>query len=143
MKGKINNNRKKIVRDLAAGKNQADIAKEIGIVPSSICRFAKREDVKREVEIEALRLLEALPDAVGNVKGLVQGMKDIPLKDYKNSELGYKASLRVLESAGIVHTPAQNQTMINIFNDNRVQVSPIIQKLLEAEDIWPSDPSDN
>jgi hypothetical protein len=63
--------------------------------------MSKREAMKQEAWKEAMRLLEALPEAVQNLKELFQGMKDIPNKDYKNRELDYKASLKTLEVAGI------------------------------------------
>ena len=43
---------------------------------------------------EAMRLLEALPDAGQNIKDLIYGMKDLPLDDYKNRDLAYRALLR-------------------------------------------------
>jgi len=127
--------------DMATGKPQADIAREIGITPASVCRFVNRADIKQEVEKEAMRLLEAVPDAVQNVKDLVQGMKDIPYEDYKNRELAYKASIKLLEIAGIANSQVQNQIMINILNDNRTSISPTIETLInQLLSGFPKDP---
>lgn len=141
MSGKLERNRTQVIRDLATGRPQAEIAREIGIDPASVCRFAKREDVKEGVEKEALRLLESLPDAVGNIKNLIAEMKELPKEDYKSRELSYKASVKALEAAGILNAQTQNHIMINILNDNRTLISPLIEALLtqRAYD-FPKDP---
>ena len=142
MPGKLERNRTQVIRDLASGRPQAEIAREVGIDPASVCRFANQADVKEAVKKEAMRLLEALPDAVQNVKDLIQGMKTLPKGDYKNRELSYKASIKVLEAAGIVNTQAQNQVLINIFNNNQTVLNPAIHTLLTELLIggFPEDP---
>ncbi|MGD0276405.1 MAG: hypothetical protein ABSB79_10185 [Syntrophales bacterium] len=45
--------------------------------------------------------MECLPDVIENIKGLIRGMKDLPLSDHKGRELSYRASLKVSETAGI------------------------------------------
>jgi hypothetical protein len=143
MPGKLERNRKKVVKDLASGRPQAEIAREVGINRASVCRFVKREDVKKEMEKEALRLLEALPDAVQNIKDLVWGMKSLPDGDHKNRELGYRASLKVLETAGIANTQVQNQIMVNIFNNNKTLISPLLITILDKHlTNFPDDPID-
>jgi hypothetical protein len=130
MPGKLERNRTKVIRDLASGRPQAEIARDIGIHPASVCRFAQQDNVKEAVKQEAMRLLEALPDAVQNVKDLIQEMRNLPREDYKSRELSYKASVKVLESAGIVNSQAQNQVMVNIFNNNQTLISPAIQTFI-------------
>ena len=100
MPGKLERNRTQFVRDLASGRPQAEIAREVGIDPASVCRFAKQEDVKEEVKKEAMRLLEALPDAVQNVKYLIQEMKSLPKEDNMSRELSYRASIQGFRSCG-------------------------------------------
>ena len=84
-----------VVKRLAVGENKAAIAQDYGLHRSSVCRFAKREDVKPFIEQEQLKLLEVVPDAVENVKELVREMKKLPKGDTKNRELSYRASLVV------------------------------------------------
>ena len=131
MPGKLERNRTEVIRDLASGRPQAEIAREVGIDPASVCRFANQTDVKEEVKKEAMRLLEALPEAVGNIKGLIREMKELSKEDYKNRELSHRASIKVLEAAGIVNTQAQNQVMINIFNNIQMVISPAIETVLD------------
>ncbi len=47
------------------------------------------------------QLAEAVLDAVEKVKDLVEEMKDIPKNDIKRRVLYYKASKKVLKSAGL------------------------------------------
>ena len=126
--------KKRVVNELAAGKSRRSIGKEVGLHHSQVSRFAKRDEIKALIEAEQTRLLDCVPDAVENVKSLVREMKDIPKEDTKRRELSYKASKDVLKSVGLLPTPNQSQTLININNDNRQQViSPVIQAIISSK----------
>lgn len=121
-----------VVKELAIGKSKSSIAEEVGLHRSQVCRFANREDVKELIETEAMRLLEVVPDAVDNIKTTVKGMKNLPKKDIKNRELAYKASAKVLESAGILNTATPSQVIVNIFKQSeKPLISPLVQKVLQ------------
>jgi hypothetical protein len=122
--------KKKVVQRLALGEAQAGIAKDTGIHPSQVCRFAKREDVKALIEKERFRLAEAVPDAVQNVKTLVREFSNIPPKETKQRELSYKATADLLRAYGVFPSPVQSQTLI--WNSQTTIVSPLIQKILES-----------
>lgn len=107
------------------------IAEQVGLSQPSISRFANKEDVRAFIEQEQLKLVEVVPDAVENVKSLVKEMKKIPKKENKRRELSYKASVDVLKSVGLLPTPLQSQTLVNIYQDNKQLISPIIRKLLD------------
>ncbi len=78
-----------------------------------------------------MKLVEAVPDAVENVRGLVRDMKNIPPKETKRRELSYKASQDVLKAVGIMPTNAQVPLVANIYSDNRFQIiSPVIREIL-------------
>ncbi len=78
-----------------------------------------------------MKLMEAVPDAVENIKGLVREMKNIPKKDSKRMELSYKASVDTLKSAGIIPSQVQSQILINIFQKNDFTLSPVVREMLE------------
>jgi hypothetical protein len=122
--------KKEVIKRLAVGDTQAEIAKDVGLDKSQVCRFSKREDVIPLIEQEQMRLAEVIPDAVNNVKALVREMPKIPPKQTKRRELSYKASTDVLKAAGILPVPVQSQTMINIFGGKTLIVSPIVQQML-------------
>jgi predicted transcriptional regulator len=125
--------KEKVVKQLAVGESQNRIAKEVDLNQSQISRFASRDDVRELIEQEQARLVECVPDAVENVKDLVKEMKDIPKKDTKRRELSYKASKDVLKSVGLLPTPVQSQTFINLYQDNRTELSPLVRELLDAK----------
>ena len=78
-----------------------------------------------------MKLVEAVANAVENVKELVREMKDIPKGDTKRRELSYRASLDTLKAVGIMPSPIQSQVITTIYNDQRNQIiSPVIQELL-------------
>jgi predicted transcriptional regulator len=125
--------REKVVKELAVGKSQNVIAKDVGLNQSSVSRFANRDDIRALIEQEQAKLLDCVPDAVQNVKDLVREMRDIPKKDTKRRELSYKASKDVLKSVGLLPTPIQSQTFVNLYQDNKTVISPFIQELLNAK----------
>jgi len=122
--------KKEVVQRLAVGERPKSIAKDVGLHPSQIYRFAKREDIKPFIEQEQIRLLEVVPDAVENVKELVREMKDIPKEEIKRRELSYKASLDTLKAAGIIPSSVQSQIITNIYQENNLIVSPVVQEII-------------
>ena len=60
-----------VIKRIAVGESQSRIAGDVGLHRSQVSRFARREDIKPFIEQEQLKLLEAVPDAVENLTGLV------------------------------------------------------------------------
>jgi predicted transcriptional regulator len=122
--------KERVIKQLAVGESQNSIAREMGLHQSQVSRFANREDIKSLIEHEQRRLLEAVPDAVQNIKDLVSDMKDIPKDNIKQRELSYKASKDVLKTVGLLPTPIQSQTLINLYQDNKAIISPKVMQML-------------
>lgn len=124
--------KKKVVTGLAVGDSSRTIAKEVGLSHSQVARYAKRDEIRSLVQEEQLNLADCVPDAVENMKALVREMSEIPKEDTKRLDLAYKASKDVLKSFGLMPSPTQSQTMVNIFQDQSKQVmSPFVTKILE------------
>lgn len=92
-------NKKSVVHMITSGESQTNVARYLNISESQISRFANREDIKQLIESESYKLMDCLPDAVDNNTLVARGMKSIPVNDHKNRELGYRASMKVLETA--------------------------------------------
>ena len=122
--------KEQIAKALVGGQSQAVIAQAVGVSQSTISRLANKGDVRALIERESLRLLEAVPQAVENVKVLVNEMPDIPKGDIKRRELSFKASKKVLESAGLLNTPSPSPTFVNIVNAGTTVISPVIDRIL-------------
>jgi hypothetical protein len=60
-----------IAKALGGRQSQTSIAESLGESQSIISRLANREDVKALIEVETLKLLDAVPQAVENLKALV------------------------------------------------------------------------
>ncbi len=73
--------KQEVAYKLAVGESQTSIAEQVGVNQSTISRFANEEEAIKAIEEEKLKLVEVLPDAVANVKSLVEGMKDVPEDD--------------------------------------------------------------
>ena len=120
-----------VIHKLAIGESQNSIAKQIGVNQSTVSRFANKDEAQKLIEEEQLKLVEVLPDAVQNVKDLVEEMKGIPKGDVKRRELSYKATTDVLKATNVFPSP---QYAHNIFNDNSQQntlITPAFQKFLD------------
>jgi plasmid maintenance system antidote protein VapI len=121
-----------VIHQLAIGETQTNIAKQVGVDRSQISRFTKEDKNIQLIEEEREKLVRVLPDAVENVKTLVEGMKDVPEDNIKKLELCYKASKDTLKATGLFPSP---QFAHNIYNDNRTQtvVEPSIIDLFSHE----------
>ncbi len=130
--GKLDHVKDKVVKKLAVSEPQTSIAKQVGVDQSTISRFAKEDENIQLIEEARGKLVKVLPDAVKNVKALVEGMKDVPEDNIKKLELCYKASKDTLKATGLFPSP---QFAHNIYNDNRTQtvVEPSIMKLFSSE----------
>ncbi len=128
--GKLDHVKDTVVKKLAVSEPQTSIAKQVGVDQSTISRFAKEDKNIQLIEEEREKLVRVLPDAVENVKTLVEGMKDED--DIKKLELCYKASKDTLKATGLFPSP---QYAHNIYNDNRTQtvIEPGIMKLFSSE----------
>ena len=123
--------KKEVIKRLAVGEPQNSVAKDVGLDQSQVSRFSRREDIQAFIEQEQKRLLDVVPDAVENVMSLVREFKNIPAKETKRRELSYKASTDVLKSVGLLPTPVQSQTLVNICSTKNVFMSPVMEEALK------------
>jgi transposase-like protein len=123
--------KEKIAKALTAGESQTAIARTLGVSQSTISRLVNKGDVKALIERESLRLLEAIPQAVENLKALVNEMPNIPKKEIKRLEPSLKATIKMLESAGMLNTPSPSPTFVNIVNAGTTIISPVIERILQ------------
>ncbi len=130
--GKLDHVKDDVIKKLAVGEPQTGIAEQVGVDQSTISRFAKEDENRQLIEEEREKLVRVLPDAVENVKALVEGMKNVPEDNIKKLELCYKASKDTLKASGLFPSP---QYAHNIYNDNRTQtvVEPGIMKLFSTD----------
>jgi len=128
-----------IVKRLATGEPQTAVAHSWGISQAAVSGFANREDIRELIKTEALSLVQnCLPHAVDNIKFLVESMRETT--DPKERELGYKATVKLLEIAGIAPS-GQPSVVINTFIDNRTEVSPAVVALIRQHaSTFPDDP---
>lgn len=118
---------------LAVGEPQTCIAEQVGVNQSTISRFANEEEAKKTIEEEKLKLAEVIPDAVQNVKDLVEEMKGIPNDDIKRRTLLYQATKDVLKATNVFPSP---QYAYNIYNDSsqhNTVISPAFQAFLNFQ----------
>jgi predicted XRE-type DNA-binding protein len=123
--------KEQIAKALAGGQSQAIIAQAVGVSQPTISRLANKGDVRAMIERQSLSLLEGVPQAVENLKAQINEMPNIPPEQVKRKELGLKASIKLLESAGLLNTPSPSPTFVNIINARTTIISPVVERLLE------------
>lgn len=139
----------KAVQLLATGASQADVARELGVNRSTVCRWTQKEEVRARIEAEAQRLLEALPDVVEQTKRdlatanhlsrFIAGEEGAtnqtrltnPDHQLRFLEGAYRKQADLLRAAGVFASPAPSIVVQQVFNDNRTQVlSPTVVQVL-------------
>lgn len=132
--GKLSDPRvqKKIIDDLAMGKSQEEIAAKVGVSQPSISIFKNKEEIKPFLEKQVYRLIELAPDAISNIQAVISdNISKIPLKDTRRRKFVFDASVEVLKGISILPSTVQNQTIINLYQNN-LTLSPQIQDILQG-----------
>ncbi len=125
--------KQEVIHKLAIGEPQNSIAEQVGVNQSTISRFANKDEAQVLIEEEQLKLVEVLPDAVANVKSLVEGMKDVPEDDVKKLGLCYKASTDVLKATNVFPSPQYGCNIYNNNSQNNTVISPAFQAYLDFQ----------
>ena len=119
-----------IVEMAASGLNQTQIAKLVGIDRTRVCRRMKKEDVREYLEKLQMELVtECLETAKNNIMSLINGYKTAPEKTMEK-EHGYRASIRVMEAAGLLPSNNTSVYIQNIYND-KTDIPPEVKRLLD------------
>ena len=129
-----------------SGKSLQEIATPANVHESTISRRLAKTEVREYIEhLHQDLIASSLGKAVGNIyhainsyvtgatiKAITKDGKEIDLTDTQLREHGFKASLKLAESVGIL--PAQAQTILinNIYNDNRTEMPESIKQLFAA-----------
>jgi len=130
--------RETVIKSLAAGTSQNNIARDLGVSQPAISHFAAREDVRERIKQEASKIIAHLPVATSNLQFLMNNMQSA-ITNPKLMELGYRASVKTLEAAGILPTGTPS-VIINSFN-NSTEISPAVMRIIEAHaGQFPDDP---
>ncbi len=126
--------RKEVAHLTAIGKTQTDIAKQVGVSQQAISIHAKKEENKKLLEEAQENLIEVVPDAVQNVKSLVEEMPTLAKDDIDNRKLSYKASQDTLKATGLFPTQSNNfiKNQVNI-QDNSTTISPAYMEYLDLK----------
>ncbi len=119
-----------VIHQLAIGETQTNIAKQVGVDRSQISRFANKDKNIKLIEEEQEKFIEIVPDAVQNVKNLVEEMPTLAKDDIDNRKLSFDASKVVLKATNILPSNQYAHLLTNIYNDNRQQTVAISDNVL-------------
>ena len=77
------------------------------------------EDVRRLIPAEAMRLVDGLPDAVANLQPLVRATPHLPEEHDKTGDRSLRATVKLLEAAGIRSTPTASPPIATIMEQKQ------------------------
>ncbi len=134
--------KKEVIHQLAIGKTQTDIAKQVGVSQQAISQFASEDENIKLIEEAQKKFVKIVPKAVQNLENLVEEMPTLAKDDIGNRKLSYDASKDVLKATNILPSPQYAQ---NIYNDNRRQevISPSYQAFIDFQASHPIDKDGN
>ncbi len=124
-----------IVEGSVLGDKGRDIAQKAGCSPATVSIY-QRGRLKELIEKVRTRVIdEALSVSADNVIHVIQNYQTNKATN-KGEEMekshGFAASMKNLESAGVLASNIQSLTIQQIYNDNRSEIPETIQKLLDA-----------
>ena len=93
------------------GDSMSQIAEQVGISKSQVCKVLSSPDVKAKVEAGLQAIVDLIPDATSVVRNT--------LRDSDNPALQFKAAEKVMDITGICGGSTQNVLIQQIYNDNR------------------------
>jgi predicted transcriptional regulator len=122
--------KKKVAELASTGMTMREIEKSVGISRSSVSNILNEEGIKDLVDTERKKFMSALPCARENIEHAIGEYKRT--KNPMLKEHGFKASMRFLESAGMLSSNNTSITVQNVFNDQSTTViSPLVLDILK------------
>lgn len=126
----------------AAGVKQKEIAKSMGCTEANVSIILRRSDMRDIVELCRQQVVKnAYQKAMGNiVKSVSEYDQPVSVDDEGNAskedlmrrEHGFKASLKIAETVGVVSSGQGGSSVVNnIMIDNMNMISPATSKLLD------------
>ena len=112
------------------GATLQEIASKEGVHESTISRKLSRPEVKAYLDRLQSNLIEkTLPIAADNIHRCIESYKTKDKEDSQAREHGFKASLKVMESAGLLPGNQQSIYIQQVYNDNRSEMPDIVKDL--------------
>lgn len=124
--------------EIASGKPQGQIALENNLSRKTVNQYASKPDIRAKIEAIQARLAnEAYTAVADNLIGAVKAYKtlkgDTP-ETMQRRDHGFKASVKVAESMGILPSHSQSILVQQVFNTQNNFISPNVARLLEIAD---------
>jgi DNA-directed RNA polymerase specialized sigma24 family protein len=117
-----------IVKEILAGKTDSEIAKGVGLTVSGVRKVRNRDDIRKMLEKEYLKMASAVPVATEKIINAAQEFsKDQESEDKK---ISWEANKLIAQAHGLLPTSSQSvvhQTYIN--NQVNTIIPPVIAEL--------------
>lgn len=117
----------------AEGKSLRQIQTSTGIDHATVhYKLKTKPELKAYIEkLQLVLINKTLSKAVGNIHNVVNNYLKAP-DDSRKCDHGFKASIRLMESVGLLPGQAQSIYIQQIYNDNRTEMPESIKELFAA-----------
>jgi len=124
-----------IIEGKAAGFDVNEIARATGVNRRTVADYANKPDIKAKIEAVQARLANEAYEQVAT--NLVEAVKDVrrleepdPVSMQRRDQ-GFKASVKIAESMGILPSHSQSILVQQVFNTQVNHITPNVARLLE------------
>jgi hypothetical protein len=117
-----------IVKERVAGKGITEIGKKVGLTSGGVSKVLNRDDIRRMLEREYLKMASAVPVATENIINAAESFGTDQEPDDK--KISWEANKLIAQAHGIIPTSSQSvvhQTFIN--NQVNQVIPPVIAEL--------------
>lgn len=117
-----------IVKERVAGKSVSEIAKGVGLTVGGVSKVLNRDDIRKMLEREYLRLANAVPEVTENIINSAKSFSKEQESDDK--KISWEANKLIAQAHGLLPTSSQSvvhQTFIN--NQVNQIIPPVIAEL--------------
>ena len=118
-----------IAEQRITGETLENIGKQNGLPLTTTHRKLSKPEVRAYLQkLQDALINKTLAKAVGNIHNVVSNYLKAP-DDSRKCDHGFRASLRLMESAGLLPGQAQSIYIQQIYNDNRTEMPESIRAL--------------
>jgi hypothetical protein len=117
-----------IVKEILEGKSDSEIAKGVGLTVSGVRKVRNRDDIRKMLEREYLKMANAVPAVTDKIIGAAESFSKEQESDDK--KISWEANKLIAQAHGIIPTSSQSvvhQTFIN--NQVNQVIPPVIAEL--------------
>jgi hypothetical protein len=120
-----------IVKEILEGKSDSEIAKGVGLTVSGVRKVRNRDDIRKMLEREYLKMANAVPAVTDKIIGAAESFSKEQESDDK--KISWEANKLIAQAHGLLPTSSQSVVHQTFINNQVNQVIPAVIAELAAK----------